>query len=113
MAIGVLLFFLHPSVTYDGYNSQGAVTTLSGTCISPWNSWTEHHPNWATTTIGVDDQLLGQSHCISAIQAREHWGWTLLILGGIGIAGSFLFERHRRNEPGQMRSIENNPLRHL
>jgi len=99
VAIGLTLFFLHPSVSFTGFNSQGAASARSGTCISPWNSWTEHFDHAQITTVqDEENQTLTDQQCTQAIQAREHWGWTLFALGVVGLAGSFLIERRTRRD---------------
>jgi len=89
--IGLLFFYLHPSTTYRGYTSSGNVGTVSATCISPWNKWTEHYyPNTASTAAGDADAVLVTAACDQSIAAREHLGWTAVGVGILVVLGSFL-----------------------
>jgi len=90
---GVVLFSLHPHVSYVGYATRsGARTTRSSTCISPWNEFSGHYypAEGVRNVFQSADLRLASAACQAAISGRAHVGWLLLILGVVVLLATLL-----------------------
>lgn len=105
VAGGVVLYLLHPHISYEGKTASGKPHQYSGQCISPWNSWSEHYDARAKPgTIAAQNQNVGDQACQTAIQGRDHEAWTLgaaaVLLVGISCLPRAR-ESYAQRQPGE------------
>ncbi len=103
--VGVVIFFLHPSVTYNGYNADASIGRQTSLCISPWNRWSGHYSLSPAelTPAQHADELLASAACKAVIDGREHVAWTAVVIGAATLAGAIVYRRRRLHSPATTR----------
>ena len=104
-AIGVSVFFLHPSAAFVGYTNASSSLqqgTISAQCIWPFSRWTAHYYNAAPPQTQMEQANLnaGDAACNAVIDGREHVGWTLIVLSVLVLGATLIAERRHAKTNG-------------